>query len=257
MAFLIPAEQLIAARERIEKREAEKSAAAGFVYQPRTAEQWQARMNQGSRKYSRPQRIPVSSVSAPGQAPAVTPKPKVTQTTLCVCGHPKKSHCAGAKSHPTESGTYWCMTTHCQSLRIENGKHVGDCECPGFRTDANAPVRTVRPKATAWTQCANSVCGHWKSHHCRVRKPSKAKKPKSRDWFGFEDENGAPHVCKHTPADQTQNYSCTSASCAEADEGGEFCACEKFINPLTKPKKSKRQSLAEVQAELSQMAERL
>jgi hypothetical protein len=278
MTLLIPPAELLAAEKRIREREAAKTA-AGFVYQARPRAAWEARMNQGSRKYSRPQRIPVSAVAAPGQEvesvgrslppledrsaePGQDTAPlqpqKVTQTTLCICGHPKKSHCAGAKSHPTESGTYWCVTEHCLSLRIENGKHVGDCECQGFRTDANAPVRMKRPKANAWTQCANPACGHWKSHHCRARKPSRAKKPKARDWLGFEDAEGNVAQCQHTPADNpAATYTCSSSSCAESADGKTFCPCEKFINPLTKPKKSKRQSLAEVPAELFQMAERL
>ena len=262
MTLLIPPAELLAAEKRIREREAAKTAAR-FVYQERPRAAWEARMKQTNKSNSQPavvaKPIPTESVAAPGQAPTVTPKQKVTQTTLCVCGHPKKSHCSGAKSHPTESGTYWCLTEHCLSLRVENGRHVGDCDCPGFRTDASAPLRIKRPKVNAWTQCAS--CGHWKSHHCRVRKPSKAKKPKSRDWLGFEDENGAPHVCKHTPADNpAATYACNSSSCAESADGKTFCPCENFISPLAKPKKSKApktKPLPEAPQQIEMFEERL
>jgi hypothetical protein len=129
------------------------------------------------------------------------------------------------------------------------------------------------------------TCGHWRSRHCTKRVVRKGAEPRRQSWEitdsgavrreadkwrGFMDENGQVRACQHTPEDASVNYACTSTNCAEvAPDGETFCPCDKFVNPLARPRakaakprtpsatprKSKKppQTLVEVQLELFQL----
>lgn len=275
---LIPVEQLRAAHERYEQAQAAKPA---FKYRPRSKAMWDARCDQtgsGSAKAKKPpskvatewaqraaqakrtvESAPLAQPAQP-EPPAVTeefrPKPKVSGKTKCLCSHSRSVHCTGDPRLHTPEGSgagFWCTTEHCEG-QTWNGIETQPCDCRAFRVSETDTPKLKRPKAGDYTPCANPACKHFRCHHCRVRRPSKAAKPKVREWEGFE-VNGEPFRCKHVPtADPALPFRCTSASCAE-----EGCACEKFINPLARPRatkpraprKGKLESLAQLQLKFS------
>jgi hypothetical protein len=253
--MIISDEELRAAARRIAAREA--APAKGFQYSPRSREQWQARANQTREVFKPAPATPIQP--ATNAAPAL--KPKINNQTLCGCGHRRDAHCLGDPRLHTPEGSgagVYCTTEHCEASRW-NGEEMKVCACVAFQVFAGAPVKQKHPKADAFTPCAS--CGHWRGHHCKVRRPSKAKKPKARDWEGFEVDGQGPFRCKHVPVtDPAAPFRCDSTSCAEGDEvTGNFCPCKKFVNPLAKPRESKRksQTLAEVRLEIAQIAVQL
>jgi hypothetical protein len=272
MTFLIAPSELLKALEKYEAAEAAKAAPApsGYKYVPRTRTQLEIRCNQTSerprtlskvaREWAQraedakkiatgspqereldPQPMPSIPETAVAQPPV---KEKVSGKTKCVCGHRKDGHCTGQpKLHTPEGETpFWCEFEHCENSTWD-GEQMRPCDCPAFRTsETDVPKQKVK-KADDFTPCGN--CSHWRSHHCKVRRPSKAKNPRKREatkWTGFEDENGECFQCKHTLPDGA-DYRCTSASCATnvgSDEAPVFCPCEKFVNPLARPRQSKK-----------------
>jgi len=64
------------------------------------------------------------------------------------------------------------------------------------------------PAANDYTPCG--ACGHWRLHHCKVRRPSKRQlkrvwmetgwQMEPPRWEGFE-VGGIPHPCQHTLPD--------------------------------------------------------
>lgn len=238
---LIASSELLKAYERYEKAEAAKAnpaPAAGFKYIPRSKAQWRARSNQ-TRELPLPVEAPpvIPAVEAIENAPA--PKTKLSAKSLCTCGHRRNLHCTGdPKLHtPEGSASYWCTTEHCADGSKWNGSEMQPCDCMAFRVSETDAPKLKHKKADDFTPCANPNCSHPRVHHCKVRRPSKAKKPKMREWEGFADQHGVPHLCKHAPADTTRNWRCTSTSCAEvsADEKT-FCSCERYVNPLARPR---------------------
>jgi hypothetical protein len=243
---LISDQELRDAATCIAAREAAKeSPGTGFKYTPRTAAQIEARRNQtrdGVPAVAKP-------VTVAPKAQPVTAQ-KISGRTVCLCGHRRANHCLGrSRLHTPVTGSYWCQFEHCEGQRMIAGVMVA-CDCPAFRVSENATPKPKQPKADDYTPCANPACGHWRLHHCKIRRPSKAKVPKRRataytdngmavgpKWEGFE-VNGEPLRCKHVPApDPTLPYRCTSTSCAEGDETtGIFCSCEKFQNPFARPR---------------------
>ena len=173
-------------------------------------------------------------------APVPCAQQKVTQATLCVdCSHRRSNHCTGEPRLHTPEGSgagFYCTTEHCDGQVLDQQGKCVACPCLAFRATASAPIKQKFPRADDYTPCGH--CGHWKSHHCRVRKPSNAKNPKSRDWFGFQDADGKIAMCQHT-LPGAEEYCCTSTSCAESTDGEHFCGCQKFLNPLERPRAAK------------------
>ena len=50
--------------------------------------------------------------------------------------------------------------------------------------------------------------------------------------------DGVAYGCKHFSLDDPA-CQCTSTSCSATENGQDFCGCEKFLNPLLKPKPPK------------------
>jgi hypothetical protein len=253
---LIPRSELLAAHEKYLREEATKAAnkaaaapaAPRFKYLPRTLEQWERRMKQHSERPKSRSRIaeewaaraaqaravfePVAAITDESKDESATLKPKISGGSICLCKHRRDGHCLSPRLHsPEGSGVgYYCIYEHCEGQRRVNGVMVA-CDCPAFRVSEGAAPKQKYPKADDFTPCGNPACAHWRCHHCKARRPSKAKRPKAADWTGFEDERGQPFQCKHTPQDATQNYHCTSTSCAE-----EGCPCDRYVNPLARPR---------------------
>jgi hypothetical protein len=275
---LIAPSALLAAYKKWEQAESAKAAtpAPVFKYQPRSRQHWQSRVDQNKHGCPAPLAHAATPVTPANEnEPAITPAIKVSGKTPCVCGHPRKLHCIGQpKLHtPNDAAPYWCATEHCLASKWNVGM-MEPCACAIFQAFADAPVKTKAAKADDYTPCGN--CNHWRAHHCkkhlapRAPKPgSKPRRPKwtvtdtgailhERDkWKGFRDKRGEVAACQHTTPDG-KDYVCNSTSCAEGDEAtGQFCPCEKFVNPLATPRsrKKKVETLAAVQAELFQLGE--
>ena len=236
-------------RKQEQKQESTAPALAttGFQYQPRSPAQWHARAHQSSKKFGMAPEPACAVVEPVNEALEVaTPAPvpcaqqKVTQATLCVdCSHRRSNHCTGEPRLHTPEGSgagFYCTTEHCDGQVLDQQGKCVACPCLAFRATASAPIKQKFPRADDYTPCGH--CGHWKSHHCRVRKPSNAKNPKSRDWFGFQDADGKIAMCQHT-LPGAEEYCCTSTSCAESTDGEHFCGCQKFLNPLERPRAAK------------------
>ena len=130
MRLLIPREQLEAARERYfrELAEAQRPATpaataaptkSGFVYQPRTVAQNNARVNQCSLG-------PGSTKAAPKTSQRVSPNSR------CTCGHMCKAHCRRQRLHyRADAETHWCNGSHCRE--IVDGS---SCNCAGFTRES-------------------------------------------------------------------------------------------------------------------------
>lgn len=264
MTLIAPSE-LLKAFNRIQEREAEPAPAQrAFRYVPRSHEQWFVRANQTASGYvpRTPEQIhrrahqSYKSDFGPMAQPAkpITPSevlrsenilpandaPKkrkaVTASSLCMCSHRYDGHNRSLPTPPLKPtpdfGDFSLITSPCE-MRVWKGNKLEPCPCLNY-CDAEskklAPLK--RPRADDYTPCGH--CGHLRSHHCHARKPSKARKPK-REWLGFATSDGQVFMCKHTPAD-AQDYRCTSTSCAHSSDGVSFCDCEKFVNPLAKPR---------------------
>jgi hypothetical protein len=244
---LIAPSELLKAYEKWEQQEAAKATpapaqpapASRFRYTPRTKAQWERRARQNYRGLGPATRTakPITpAVTVAEDAATDEPKVKVSGKTKCVCGHARTVHCAGNPMLHTPEGSgggYFCLFEHCEGQKFVEGKMVA-CDCAAFRVAETDTPKLKHPKADDFTACAN--CGHWRSHHCKARKPSKARKPKKPDkWQGFE-VNGEPFVCKHVPSDPALPFHCTSTSCAHSADGVHFCGCERYVNPLAKPR---------------------
>lgn len=200
-----------------------------FEYKPRTYAQW---LKRASKK----------AWNAIGKEPKAKRGPR----SICVCGHFLKDHCLdtcthetdGAFIHPdvaaeTPPGWHTCVSTHCT---VGLGASNQRCSCLCFREKESDPWKAKPRQNTAddgtpcddeWRKCAR--CSHLRRHHCTKRQTKKA--PSSfEDWKGFEVD-GVPYQCKHTLPNGAP-YQCTSSACAE-----EGCDCEKYVNPLLKPRK--------------------
>jgi hypothetical protein len=198
-------EVLILLRERQEQAVTAKPA---FIYKPRTENQIERRAHQSY---------------APDCKAAATAgrKTKKGPHSVCVCGHDLSQHCTEPPMQhwPSSEGAfgfYFCIAEHCEAR---------DCACWAFRSDEAVVPSMKRRKADDWTPCA--TCGHRKGLHCHAsRKPLI---PGTYQGFALD---GEPFGCKHGPVDG-RAYVCTSASCAEID-----CACQRFRNPLLRPRKT-------------------
>lgn len=167
---------------------------------------------------------------------------KITMASVCVCGHRRDGHCLEPMIHflGERGDAYTCLFQHCAgSVAIpeptadDPRRHrMEPCPCPHFQITSDIVPEMKRPKATPYTPCA--TCGHWRSHHCKVRRPSK-KKLKFGElppWTGFEIGNQV-FQCKHTAPD-AQPYLCNSASCAMSEDGQTYCFCQRYISPLAR-----------------------
>jgi hypothetical protein len=235
---LIPPSELRAAFHRIQQAQAAKEPAPmptrpRFRYTPRTEAQWRARCDQTGQ----PAKKPCSRTAAewdrraalakqivestpPTQSPASTgtAKVKVTQATVCVCGHRHSQHCTGDPRLHSPEGTgagSYCLFEHCTGQKW-NGTEMEPCDCMAFRVTASDVPKLKHPKCDDWTLCKR--CGHRKAHHCK------------RNADGLVVD-GTPYQCTHVPSDGS-HYKCTSTRCAEPNESGEFCSCPKFVNPF-------------------------
>src|ERR1019366_10770487 len=111
-------------------------------------------------------------------------------------------------------------------MGVWKGNELEPCPCLNYCVaETGKPAALKRPKADDFTPCGH--CGCLKLHHCKARKPSKARKPKKPDkWQGFE-VNGEPFVCQHVPDDPALPFHCTSTACAHSADDVSFCPCEK------------------------------
>ncbi len=241
---LIPRSELLAAYERIEKAAEAAPAVTGFKYQPRTRAQWYARMDQmPERSVKTKSRVAQEwaqraeqakqsiETTAPAVADAGTPGKKVSGRTVCLCGHKRTGHCTGnPKLH--ENG--WCRFEHCECSTWD-GKEMRPCACAAFQAFEGAPVKQKHPKADDWTKCQS--CGHRKADHCTKAKPGKAARLKSGEmaYRILSTPDGTSYGCKHfDPANPA--CQCDSTSCSHTADGKTFCPCERYVNPLARPR---------------------
>ena len=142
------------------------------------------------------------------------PKPKRAKAedhTPCrACGHAKAFHCS--KRMPSKA--------HPKVLRDRLGRIIRPRSDSGVLIDA----------ASAYQGFATAF-GQYDFMHVNGMQI-----PISR--------GNRPYQCQHwraaaalDPEGNPPQYKCTSTSCACADETGNFCACKKFVNPFTAPRK--------------------
>lgn len=205
-----------------------------FTYTVRSVESWAARAGKKfdgqvsqevARKFVRGlQSVPVPSVTITTPTITTPTKTKKGPRSVCSCGHDLSQHCTEPPMQhwPSSEGAFgffFCIAEHCEA-----------CDCWAFRNDDAVVPSMKRRKADDWTLCA--TCGHRKGLHCHAsRKPVI---PGTYQGFVFD---GVPYGCKHGPKDGGRDYVCNSSSCAEID-----CACQRFRNPLLRPRKTEKRS---------------
>jgi hypothetical protein len=238
MNFLIPEEQLRTAHARYLASEAAKKEVAtpapGFVYKPRTEQQWNRRAHQSYKSNFAPAAEPVTrTIEEPkhgaGDAPKAAKSKAVTGSSECECGHRHDLHNLRLPTPPLKPvpaiGDYSAIMTPCEA-RVWDGQAWKPCGCLNY-CDAisKKPAALKRPKAEDWTLCAR--CGERKDHHCVKGRP------------GFRIGN-TPYICSHF--DQTlspASFVCTDGHCAAVDEAGNFVDCKRFVNPFLTPRAKK------------------
>ena len=219
----------------------------GFKYVPRTQAQWQKRIDQTwqSNRTFRPPK-PVAPVVEPdpeiGDAEPEdgddfeTPKSKVSSTTPCVCGHPRKDHHTTPESHVADGDcAYYCVTSHCGVFSYRDGVSA-PCDCQHFRANETDAPKFTKPRVGPYDLCAN--CGHFKTSHCTKAKPGKAGrlKPGEMAYRILQKDDGGSYGCRHFDL-ANPNCQCDSTGCSATADGVNFCECKKFVNPWLTPKK--------------------
>ncbi len=243
MTYLFSDEQLAAMDARYAQRQVKQQAPTppppirppGFIYKPRTVEQWQRRIDQSwqSNRSFRPKPTPVTPTVEPDpEISEKRPKAKaVTENTPCTCGHVHGVHDTARPSYPAlkevfASGDCSVITTPC---KVNTG-----CACWNFvDAETGKAAKLKRPAVLPHVLCKK--CGHARQDHCTAHR-TKIQKP--GEWLGFKrDGQAAP--CQHTTS--AVYYRCNNTSCAAA-VGDEFCPCARFVSPLTLPKVTKAAS---------------
>ncbi len=243
--LLISSERLKAANERYLQEQAAKAAPApsapGVIYQPRTPEQWEKRANQSwqSNRTFRPPK-PVTPRVEPdpeiGDAEPEdgddfeTPKSKVSSTTPCVCGHPRKDHHTTPEPHVADGDcAYYCVTSHCDVFSYRNGVSA-PCDCQYFRVSETDALKFTKPRVGPHDLCA--ACGHFKISHCIKAKPGKVHrlKPGEMAFRIMTAPSGMAYGCRHfDPANP--NCQCDSTGCSATPDDKNLCECLAFQNP--------------------------
>jgi len=243
MTYLFTDAELAAMAERVRQRQAKQSppppppatSPAGFVYRPRTVEQWQKRINQDwqSNRTFRPKPEPVTPTVEPdrdNEHSEKKPKAKaVTENTPCTCDHTHSVHDTARPSYPALKETF--ALGDCSLIATPCRVNTG-CDCWNFvDAETGKPAKLKRPQVLPHVLCRK--CGHARQDHCTAHKATKIRKP--GEWEGFK-RDGQAAACQHTTMEVW--YRCNSTSCA-AGVNGEFCSCIKFVSPLTLPKVTK------------------
>ena len=186
-----------------------------FRYIPRSAQQWAIRASQNAG----PAVQPVASVPVH--------RGKLTLSTLCACGHARGNHCLRfACFHwpaaAGQTGYFSCLYEHCNCA-----PRGVPCPCDGFRLQAGDAIQAKRPRADDFTKCVE--CGHWRAHHCTVRRKEPAH---IWEYAGFEFlSESHPYLCKHYVPDAI--YKCTTSACALSE-----CNCARFVSPYARQRKA-------------------
>jgi hypothetical protein len=230
--LLISPERLKAANERYLQELAQKVApapASGFVYRPRTVEQWQKRIDQSwqSNRTFRPPKPVVPKFEPDLEISEKKPKAKaVTENTPCTCSHTHGVHDTARPSYPPLKETF--AVGDCSRITTPCKVNTG-CDCWNFvDAETGKAAKLKRPPALPHVLCRK--CGHARQEHCTAHKATKIRKP--GEWEGFK-RDGQAASCQHTTMEVF--YRCSSTACAAA-VGEEFCPCVKFVSPLTLPK---------------------
>jgi hypothetical protein len=256
--FLIPPAELAAAQRRYEQAQAAKAAplppvppppapasAPGFTYKPRTQEQWQKRIDQSwqSNRTFRPKPEPVTPIIEDREIEdgdsdddsGESPKAKVSSTTPCVCGHPRKDHHTTPESHDTVDGhAFYCVTAHCAVFSYRDGISA-PCDCQYFRVAETDALKFTKPRVGPYDLCAG--CGHFKISHCTKAKPGKVNRLKPGELaYRILQADGMSYGCRHFDL-ANPSCQCDSTGCSATPDGKNFCDCEKFVNPWLRPNK--------------------
>ncbi len=232
-----------------------------FEYKPRTVEQWQKRIDQSwqSNRTFRPRPEPlrprVESDPEIGDAEpedgddSETPKSKVSSTTPCLCGHPRKDHHTTPESHGSDHAFY-CITAHCAVFSYRDGVSA-PCDCGHFRTNETDAPKFTKPRVGPHDLCAG--CGHFKISHCTKTKPGKADrlKPGEMTYRILQKADGTSYGCRHFDLENPK-CQCDSTGCSATPDGKKFCECLAFQNPwlvrktrvAAKPRKKRTQKNA-------------
>jgi hypothetical protein len=210
-----------------------------FEYKPRTVEQWQKRIDQNpwSNRTFRPRPEPVAPIiedpeiedAGPEDGDdSETPKAKVSSTTPCLCGHPRKDHHTTPESHDSDNA-YYCITAHCDVFSYRDGVSA-PCDCQYFRVAETDAPKFTKPRVGPYDLCA--TCGHFKNAHCSKKKPGAVARlePGEMAYRMMRKADGTAYGCKHFSLTDPL-CQCDSTSCSATDDGKEFCRCEKFVNP--------------------------
>jgi hypothetical protein len=248
MSYLFTEAELAAMAARYAQRQVKQQAPTpppptpppGFVYQPRTPEQWEKRINQSwqSNRSFRPKPTPMTPVtedseiedSCDNDDSGETPKSKVSSTTPCLCGHPRKDHHTTPESHGSDNAFY-CITAHCAVFAYKDGISA-PCDCQYFRVAETDAPKFTKPRVGPYDLCGNPACGHFKISHCTASKPGKINrlKPGELAYRILQKDDGGSYGCRHFDL-ANPNCQCSSTGCSATPDGQNLCECEKFVNP--------------------------
>jgi hypothetical protein len=228
MTLLFTDAELAAMAECVRQRQVKQQAPTpppptlppGFVYQPRTAEQWQKRIDQNpwSNRTFRP-RPSGTNFEPLKESKSKSRLPAITGSTPCVCGHCRDSHEYPLPAHPPLPAT---LSTRCV---VNTG-----CECPAFCPTDRKPT-IPRAPVGPYTPCKS--CGHGRNQHCTKHKPgavARLKSPSDVAYKILRKPDGTSYGCKHFSLTDSA-CQCNSTGCSATPDGQNFCECEKFVNP--------------------------
>ncbi len=133
-----------------------------FVYRPRTAAQWQRRIDQD--RWSnhtfvpKPEPIiedPEIENDCDDDDSDESPKAKVSSTTPCIdCAHPKKDHHTTPQPHMVDGEhAYYCVTSHCAVFSYRDGISA-PCDCQRFRASETDMPKFTKPRVGPYDLCA-------------------------------------------------------------------------------------------------------
>jgi hypothetical protein len=158
-----------------------------------------------------------------------TPKAKVSSTTPCVCGHPRKDHHTTPESHDSDHAFY-CILPHCAVFAYRDGVSA-PCDCVHFRVNETDAPKFTKPRVGPYDLCGNPACCHFKISHCTKAKPGKVNRLKPGELaYRIMTAPGMSYGCRHfDPANPS--CQCDSTGCSATPDGQNFCECLAFQNP--------------------------
>jgi len=163
-------------------------------------------------------------------------KPANPNNKCQICKHTREQHIWDTDATP-HCGVDGCSCSFFHGPHSCNKRTHPSLLCPQYKQTQPEPDA---PTVDDYDRCANPACQHWKRDHCTKHKPGMVNRLK-RGELAYKiliKPDGVAYGCKHFSLDDPA-CQCTSTSCSATENGQDFCGCEKFLNPLLKPKPEK------------------